>query len=740
MRSKTLLWCLLLLLFALLVRYVDAQSKFKPKKPRFGKSKDHVSVQQQQAIPEEPSTRQHSFRLSPFHFDLNQEFKDILDKCYSILLFKPPVGIVALLAAARLLFTGRIFRLYHARERPADGVLRQEDKKRRKKRRSALYLDPDDASYDAFGGVQRIRLTLCSSAVGSTEALQVTCRAGTTLFDYVHLMAGPMARLETALMLQQQLNHNSTGIPKTDTDFLLQMAAKVAEIRTLDALLRLSRDGLVKTSSRLFRQVKYWRHRVALSNNMGRISQSMLKAAMEGDRMRLAFANGAYRTELGRLGTIQKILLERPSEMDEQDLVKALTLSSPLKKRPPFLSRFALRWNADGNGRLTIRYYGDDMEISTEAAMQVLLNGNDKWMDDANEWTCRARDVLLTILEEATPNESSEVSALQAWHHYDGEEQNWKTVLTLVDGIADHRRVGEGRVVGIADARQWTDRMDVMGIPSSLAAVGLARIAHSYFIPIWPDLRTKSHQAFFIVWGIIETRFWGPLKGIVLDLMNKTPSLLEAFDVKNEEMSLDNMLRDLGFGDGTEAARKEGLIQAARQYESDLKNGMFRNAMRGRLIRLLLVQIQQLKAGLLSAMASIDVLVAANRLNIQLLTAIPAVLLVTFGTRLFLRSLYSLRMKDIRPIQDVHAEMAELLDRMETRLLLGALTPVELGEFVLTMHSYLVLLDFCSPPFPGRSCDAIRKSMQDMLQQSRDRQAALLHLVKQKHMDLLKYL
>jgi nuclear-control-of-ATPase protein 2 len=103
--------------------------------------------------------------------------------------------------------------------------------------------------------------------------------------------------------------------------------------------------------------------------------------------------------------------------------------------------------------------------------------------------------------------------------------------------------------------------------------------------------------------------------------MNKTPSLLEAFDVKNEEMSLDNMLRDLGFGDGTEAARKEGLIQAARQYESDLKNGLFRNAMRGRLIRLLLVQIQQLKAGLLSALASIDILVAANRLNIQLLTA-----------------------------------------------------------------------------------------------------------------------
>jgi nuclear-control-of-ATPase protein 2 len=222
--------------------------------------------------------------------------------------------------------------------------------------------------------------------------------------------------------------------------------------------------------------------------------------------------------------------------------------------------------------------------------------------------------------------------------------------------------------------------------------------------------------------------------------MNKTPSLLEAFDVKNEEMSLDNMLRDLGFGDGTEAARKEGLIQAARQYESDLKNGLFRNAMRGRLIRLLLVQIQQLKAGLLSALASIDILVAANRLNIQLLTAIPAVLLVTFGTRLFLRSLYSLRMKDIRPIQDVHAEMAELLDRMETRLLLGALTPVELGEFVLTMHSYLVLLDYCSPPFPGRSCDAIRKSMQDMLQQSRDLQGGVLHLIKQKHMDLLKYL
>jgi len=57
--------------------------------------------------------------------------------------------------------------------------------------------------------------------------------------------------------------------------------------------------------------------------------------------------------------------------------------------------------------------------------------------------------------------------------------------------------------------------------------------------------------------------------------------------------------------------------------------------------------------------------------------------------------------------------------------------PNELGEFVLYMHSYLVILDYCSPPFPSKACDAIHSGMQELLMQgqlSTKRQIALLQV------------
>jgi nuclear-control-of-ATPase protein 2 len=163
--------------------------------------------------------------------------------------------------------------------------------------------------------------------------------------------------------------------------------------------------------------------------------------------------------------------------------------------------------------------------------------------------------------------------------------------------------------------------------------VGVAKIVHNHLVPYWPKFKRAAWKSMVISWGIVKTRFWKPFYGIVQGLMNKDTGLLEAFDIENEEQSLDNMLKDLGLGDGSAATRKEALQGAARLYEDQLDHGVIRSALRGRLVRLLLIQVQQLKAGLLHAMSSIDVLVAANRLNIQILAAIPAVLIVYFGTR-----------------------------------------------------------------------------------------------------------
>jgi len=174
-----------------------------------------------------------------------------------------------------------------------------------------------------------------------------------------------------------------------------------------------------------------------------------------------------------------------------------------------------------------------------------------------------------------------------------------------------------------------------------------------------------------------------------------------------------------------------------------------------------LIQVQQLKTGLLQAMGSIDDLMDSNRLNVQLLATIPAILLVTFGTRIFFRAMYSLRSRDLIGLPNAKAEMGDLLRKMERCLLLAShkedifefsddtkekkskviaaslppvpvtLQPNELGEFVLHMHSYLVILDYCSPPFPAKGCDAIHSAMQDLLMQgqlSTQRQIALLQV------------
>ena len=66
-----------------------------------------------------------------------------------------------------------------------------------------------------------------------------------------------------------------------------------------------------------------------------------------------------------------------------------------------------------------------------------------------------------------------------------------------------------------------------------------------------------------------------------------------------------------------------------------------------------------------------------------------------------------------------------------------------LGEFAMHVHSYLLLLDFSSPPLPAKECDAIHAELQALLQNGPltvAQQAALLHSVKERHAALRKSL
>lgn len=180
----------------------------------------------------------------------------------------------------------------------------------------------------------------------------------------------------------------------------------------------------------------------------------------------------------------------------------------------------------------------------------------------------------------------------------------------------------------------------------------------------------------------------------------------------------------------------------------------------------MLIQIQQLKADLLQAMDQIDNLVDANRLNVQLVASIPAVLILVYGTRALYLFWTSIRMKDFKLPHDIHSEMSDYLKKIEECLVLSNyhldgdipeegsseapiarteafLRPKEMGKLLLLVHSYLNLLDYMSPPFPKKTCDSIHQSIQNLLMQgqmSTARQLELLKVIQSKHDDLLKSL
>jgi nuclear-control-of-ATPase protein 2 len=806
----------------------------------------------------------------PFHTwdDVQQQVidtklaRETLRNLKNILFYKPPVGIVAILCMVRLIYTGRLFKLFdddiddhhhHGSNQnnfnsAADAVLRASERKRRRRkvRRQdrAQGLDKYDTAYVTMGGIESVRASLCDAALRQSSsandntnttndaqqqflqspnhhalaAIRVTFPNRGTRINYVRRIVNHLMLLEQSLLPANTNDNFAAPNTAADSTAMIQMAHLVAEMRVMDALLRVSRDRLLTTCSRLKRLVTHWKGRVYLSTAMGHlIADNRFFSALSfvffsrtekesrqvrANRERLALAQGAYQAEMKRLGKTVRALNRRPTEMAESQLIDALAMSTTAAAAAAveshhdksnesgtaqnsndasvsvsWFNKIAIRWNADGMGRLTIRFLEQDTSISGEAARSVLQKQADAstWVQESQAWIDSARRDLCDVLQESAQKDVGDDAAVQAhtanleeWGARDRlrSKEQWESVLELVEHIDEHQRIGEGTAMSLADSEftQWLKRLDIFGIPSSSLVVGFAHVLHRLLEPKWPVIRTSALQTYSIVFAIFKKRVWTPLLDILVNLISrKNPSLLEFFDVNNEVATLDNMLRDLGFGDGTQATRQEALILASRRYEMDLQGGsmLLRSAAMGRLPRLLLVQVQQLKAGLLHALDGIDALVAANRLNVQLLAGIPAVLIITLGIRFVLRSIYTFRLKAIRSVRDVHSEMSDYLDEMEKCILVGdaAGSDVALGAFVLDMHSYLVLLDYSSPLMPARLLDGIHKSMQDLLLsdshrndfassgttpissgRSSDWQIQIVRLLKEKHRGLLAHL
>mmetsp|Transcript_11691 Transcript_11691/g.16850 ORF Transcript_11691/g.16850 Transcript_11691/m.16850 type:complete len:310 (+) Transcript_11691:19-948(+) len=237
------------------------------------------------------------------HQSTEDQLLTILRSLESFLLYKPPVGATAALMLIRLLFFGKgkrflssLTALQNAEEQVLD---RAGPAKRRKRRRGrSLDLDTSDKLYDAFGGIESVRAQLYAlalsgflddelpanwsssnlsknereamertalSVAAAIEAVTISCPPRGSREFFVEKLAEPLSFLYPYLQddykdsQQQQRSYSSSSSGNEQKiDQWIQQAAKVAELRALDALLRTLRDRQLISTARLRRAVDRW--------------------------------------------------------------------------------------------------------------------------------------------------------------------------------------------------------------------------------------------------------------------------------------------------------------------------------------------------------------------------------------------------------------------------------------------------------------------------------------------------
>jgi nuclear-control-of-ATPase protein 2 len=716
----------------------------------------------------------------------------------NLVVYKPPVGIVTVALLWRLL-SGRIHSLYG---NGADTALQQMSPRRRWEYRGRAYcLDPHDKDYNLHGGIQKVRQRLLVAALAKSAhqqplltALQVTYRPGCERMQFVREIMGPLALME-ASSTETTTNTESTMTLKQQEKLRL-VGSQTAQLRATDALLRVCRDRLLKASVRLTRSEEYWDRRVKGYHGLVKPLQVFLQGSVEGDRQRLLYAQAAYQMECTRLGQVVSVIQEKPRDLDDSVLLTALKRSEGLQQKEkeiakvarqqneaysgPYrrdslrdkISRYSMLWVADGKGFLSVRKLPKNAVLNSDIAVDTLMKTDeDAWLAQAKEWTFKARRALCNVVRDSfetsassSDNEEQQKKTLddleRNWcstsaptQSLDEAKANWETMVGYVDKLGSLRAVGEGQELRLGDTfiADWSRRIDVLGIPSSLLCLWLATYVHHKVKPHWPYIKREAVDMLKLARDIFDARVWGPLQGIYNDIMNRSEGIMSAFGIEREATSLDHMLRDLGFSDGTSKTRSEGLIKAAEQYEKDMDSGVLGNLIRGRLARLLLVQVQQLKVGMLSALDNIDSLIEGNKIHFQLLAGIPAVIFFFLGTKYFGRIIYNVRAKDLRPITTVHGDMAGYLLKMERTLMFTdnesdrnkspTLTYREVGDMSVNMHRYLISMDFFSPvPYRSKQCDPIHELLTQLGSLKPSKQAEVLRRVQQMHSELQNYL
>ena len=114
------------------------------------------------------------------------------------------------------------------------------------------------------------------------------------------------------------------------------------------------------------------------------------------------------------------------------------------------------------------------------------------------------------------------------------------------------------------------------------------------------------------------------------------------------------------------------------QYDKEIRSAV-RNVFSGKIVRMLLIQIQFIKKELLVAMEAIDDLFNANKVNLQILAVIPALFSTYFLYRFCLYVVATVMSRRISSTAGAHANLRKILRDVE-RLLILAPRPKVVGE------------------------------------------------------------
>jgi ATP synthase regulation protein NCA2 len=332
-------------------------------------------------------------------------------------------------------------------------------------------------------------------------------------------------------------------------------------------------------------------------------------------------------------------LPQSPPELSMERVPRSTWSISQLRSRASRLFRKTIMWESSQSSARLWPGQKSDKRISGQSATKILLAGppgnsegrplgssRGDWKEEARLWSGSARIALCDLVRETRERSAlafeDEQESRTNWKKLDtglneamddillleqqwarrnyGEKsrvpEQWRRMVHYVDHLGSWRRTGEDRSISVSDLLllDWSRGIDFFGIPSTILALVVAHWVHAWIKPRWPEIREESWKIIETVRLVLVQRVWTPIKGIWDDLTNRSEGM-SGLSVEEEQVALDGMLRDMGFGDGSVNTRREALAAAAARYQKDLDSGVLRNFLRGELVRLLLVQVQQLK-------------------------------------------------------------------------------------------------------------------------------------------------